>query len=159
MVAFRYEISLLVFSEWDIELNTRREIQHIRAPMYHSVCICSSESDSKNGIFTKNSQAFGLFSWQLKIYSEAKWNSSSMLVHLLVCPLSSVCNCSNQFKRYRNIVFRVIFASVVQIETKTKKIWPVLNVKQQERFILQKVWCEDKEGFQSQLHGNEFQDD
>ena len=42
MVTFSYEISLLVFNltphSWAIELNTRREISYLRAPMYFSLC-------------------------------------------------------------------------------------------------------------------------
>ena len=41
MATFRYEISLLMFNStphsWDIELNTRREISYLRAPMYFSL--------------------------------------------------------------------------------------------------------------------------
>ena len=41
MVTFRYEISLLEFNSkphsWAIELNTRREISYLRAPMYFSL--------------------------------------------------------------------------------------------------------------------------
>ena len=41
MATFRYEISLLVFNStphsWDIELNTRREISYLQAPMYFSL--------------------------------------------------------------------------------------------------------------------------
>ena len=42
MVTSSYEISLLVFNltphSWAIELNTRREISYLRAPMYFSLC-------------------------------------------------------------------------------------------------------------------------
>ena len=42
MVTFRYESSLLVFNStphsWAIQLNTRREISYLRAPMHFSLC-------------------------------------------------------------------------------------------------------------------------
>ena len=38
MVGWSYEISLLVFNSISHELNRRREIPYLRAPMYYTLC-------------------------------------------------------------------------------------------------------------------------